>query len=408
MAAVACLRVLVDGDRTDLPPETLGPLVAKYANIFLEVRWTLPRQSEPLSHYAYRLTDPLATELDPAELAHLSQELQTRLFGTGVEDAVKLVLFEGDDDAIGTFSRYSANEVLAAMQDPSGLPQSGRLRRIAADGSLIDVPETQADASTAQALRFGPTIDGAQGLYFAAREAFIGDVLSCTPVGASTYFSMIDGEDHRPDDTEAFDGACLMTALRFLIERPEAGALYVPVSFSTMVRPAQRAAWLDIADVLPVSARGALVACVYDVPRAPTYQALTTIRATLEAGFGAVSLCVRDPDFQVQLLTERAVNSVTLVMPEATPDMRLAALRRFASHSRDYRRRKIATGVTNIRFRAERELALELRIPFLSGPGICRIQGEPVGVRDWPPTRLPLLTLQPAPVFLHEEAGLPG
>jgi hypothetical protein len=408
MAAVACLRVLVDGNRTDVPAESLGPLVAKYANIFLEVRWTLPRLSEPLSHYAYRLTDPLATELDPAELAQLSQELQAKLFGTGVEDAVKLVLFEGDDDAIETFSRYSADEVLAAMQDPSGLPESGRLRRIAADGSLIDVPETQADASTAEALRFGPTVDGAQGLYFAAREAFIGDVLSCTPIGSPTYFSMIDGEDHRPDDTEAFDGACLMTALRFLIEHPASGALYVPVSFSTLVRPAQRAAWLEMSEVLPQPAREVLVACVYDVPRAPTYQALSTIRATLEVGFGAVSLCVRDPDFQVQLLTERGVNTVTLILPDAKPDMRLAAMRRFASHIRDYRRRKIATGVTNIRFRAERELALELRIPFLSGPGICRIQGEPVGVRDWHPTRLPLLTLQPAPVFLHEETGVPS
>ena len=44
MAAVACLRVLLDDNRTDVPLDQLGPLVAKYTNIFLEVRWTLPRR----------------------------------------------------------------------------------------------------------------------------------------------------------------------------------------------------------------------------------------------------------------------------------------------------------------------------------------------------------------------------
>lgn len=105
MSAVACLRVLLDGNRTDVPPERLGPLVSKYANIFLEVRWTHPRLSQQLSHYSYLLTDPLAVDLDTVELAHLSQDLQTRLFGTGVEDAVKLVLFEGDAEAIAAFTR---------------------------------------------------------------------------------------------------------------------------------------------------------------------------------------------------------------------------------------------------------------------------------------------------------------
>ena len=68
MAAVACLRVLLDGNRTDVPPERLGPLVAKYATCFLEVRWTFPRVSKSLSHYSYLLTDPTALELDTVEL----------------------------------------------------------------------------------------------------------------------------------------------------------------------------------------------------------------------------------------------------------------------------------------------------------------------------------------------------
>ncbi|CAN5148572.1 hypothetical protein BH10PSE1_BH10PSE1_31180 [soil metagenome] len=393
MAAVACLRVLLDGNRTDVPADALGPLVAKYANIFLEVRWTFPRLSQQLNHYSYLLTDPMAAELDTVELAHLSQELQARLFGTGVEDAVKLVLFQGDPEAIDAFASYSADEVLAAMDDPSGLPPGGRLRRIAADGSLIDVPEVAVSPPTAEAFRFGPTIDGAQGIYFPAGEAFIGDVLNCTPLGAATYYSMVDGDEHRPDDAEAFDAACVMTAVRFLIDFPIVTPLYLPISFSTLVRPSQREAWLDLAAVLPGQARGRLSASVYDVPRSPTWQALSTIRTGLDPHFAAIDLCVRDPDFQIQNLTERAVASVTLVLPEAKPDVRLAALRRFASHAADYRKRRIAAGVTNIRFRAERELAIELRVPFLSGPGVCRIQSEPVGGRAWPASTLPLLTI---------------
>ncbi|CAN5434897.1 hypothetical protein BH09PSE1_BH09PSE1_21000 [soil metagenome] len=393
MTAVACLRVLLDGNRTDLPADALGPLVAKYANIFLEVRWTFPRLSQQLNHYSYLLTDPIASELDTVELAHLSQELQARLFGTGIEDAVKLVLFEGTPEAIDAFAGYSADDVLAAMDDPSGLPAGGRLRRIAADGSLIDVPEIPTSPPVAEAFRLGGTIDGAQGIYFPAGGAFIGDVLNCTPLGAATYYSMVDGEDHRPDDAEAFDAACVMTAVRFLIDFPITSPLYVPIAFSTLVRPSQREAWLDLAAVLPAQMRNRLSASVYDVPRSPTWQALSTIRTALDPHFSAVDLCVRDPDFQIQNLTERAVASVTLVLPEAKPDVRLAALRRFASHAPDYRKRRIASGVTNIRFRTERELAIELRVPFLSGPGVCRIQSEPVGGRSWPIATLPLLTI---------------
>jgi hypothetical protein len=393
VAAVACLRVLLDDNRTDVPLDQLGPLVAKYANIFLEVRWTLPRHYDQLSHYAYLLGDPTADELDTVELAHLSQELQERLFGTGVEDAVKLVLFEGDAAAIEAFSSWPAQTVIDAMADPSGLPGGGRLRRIAADGTLIDVPEAAEDADTAEAFRFGPTIDTCQGIYFPPGKAFVGDILSCTPVTAPTYYSLVDGPEHRPEDTETFDAACVTTALRFMVDFPGLTRLLVPISFSTLVRPSQRAAYIDLLMVLPLSFRTRLSASVYDVPRAPTYQALKTLREVLDPHFSAIDLCTHDPDFQIQQLTERAVHSITLVLPDAKPDVRLAALRRFASHGAQYRRRRIAAGVTNIRFRTERDLAIALKVPFLSGPGVCRIQSEPVGGRAWAPDALPLLSL---------------
>ena len=180
-----------------------------------------------------------------------------------------------------------------------------------------------------------------------------------------------------------------------MVDFPRLSRLFVPISFSTLVRPSQRAAYVDLLLVLPLSFRPRLSASVYDVPRAPTFQALKAMREALDMHFGAIDLCTHDPDFQIQQLTERAVHSVTLVLPDARPDVRLAALRRFASHAPLYRRLRIASGVTNIRFRAERELAIALKVPFLSGPGICRIQSEPVGGLPWSAEDLPLIQVQP-------------
>ena len=396
MAAVACLRVLVDGNRTEVPAEALAPLVAKYATVFLEVYWSFPRHSQALNAYSYLLSDPRVDELDTVELARLSQSLQEQLFGTGSEDGVQLVLFEGDAEAMNLFAGYSADDVLAAMRDPDRLPVGGRLRRIAPDGSLIDMPEIV----TAEPLDdhiFGHSIDGAQGVYLAAKQAFIGDVISCTPAAAPTYYSLVDGEEHLPEDAESFDAACVMTALRFLVDFPASAPLYVPVSFSTLVRASQREAYVELLRVLPPETRRRLAATVYDVPRAPTFQAIQTIRSALDPSFLAIDLRTQDPDFQIQELADRTVNSVTFILPPARPDQRLAALRRFADHGADYRRRHIWSGVTNVRFRAERELAIALRIPFLTGSGICRIQSQPIGGRPWPIEDLPLLSIHAAP-----------
>jgi hypothetical protein len=382
---------MVDSSRTDLPAETLGPLVAKYATIFLEVRWVRPRMSEPLNHYCYLLRDPQTDQLDTLELAHLSTELQERLFGTGVEDAVKLVLFEGEPEAISAFSASTAEEVLLAMADPGRLPKGGRLRRIAADGSLVDVPENARGLSGPIDDRcFGPSTDGAQGIYFPKGRVFVGDVVSCTPSYAETHYSAVDGEEHLPLDSESFDGGCVMTALRFLLDFNVATPLYVPVSFSTLVRPTQRAAYVEMLGILPPETRARLAATVYDVPRAPSFQSLKVIHEALDPHFASLDLRTQDPDFEIGHLVEKTVTSVTLVLPTATPEVRAAALRRFASRLPEYKRRRVWSGVTNIRFGVERDLAVSLGFPFLTGPGICGLQGEPIGGQPWPISALPV------------------
>ncbi|WP_425991634.1 hypothetical protein [Brevundimonas sp. TWP2-3-2] len=394
MTAVSCLRVMVDANRTDLPAETLGPLVAKYTAIFLEVRWVRPRTADQLTHYCYLLSDPQTDQLDTFELAHLATELQERLFGTGVEDAVKLVLFEGEPEAMRAFTAASAEEVALAMEDPGRLPKGGRLRRIAADGSLIDVPEeVRAPKGPVDDTNFGPSIDGAQGIYFPKARAFVGDVISCTPSRAATYYSAVDGDEHLPDESGSFDGSCVMTALRFLVDFPVVTPLYVPVSFSTLVRPTQRADYVELLGILPAETRSQLAATVYDVPRAPSFQSLKIIHEALRDHVSSIDLRTQDPDFEVRQLAEKTVTSVTLVLPNASQEVRTAALRRFASHAAEYRRRRIWPGLSNIRYRAERELAISLGFPFLTGPGICRLQSEPIGGRAWEAGALPVLTI---------------
>ena len=392
MSAVACLRVLVDDNRTEVPAEALGPLVAKYTNLFLEVRWTLPRSATPLSHYCYLLTDPRAEELDTGELAMLSQDLQSRLFGAGAEDGVQLALFEGEPEAIQAFSSMTGDAVAEAMRDPSRLPPGTRLRRIAEDGSLIDVPEKAPETANGR-FQPPPSVGGAQGVYFARGQTFMGDVVTTTPLTAPTYHSVIDGEAHRAPEADVYDMACVTTALSFLIDFPGEAPLHLPVSFGTVMRPSQRHAYVDMLGVLPAFMRETLAATVYDTPRIPTFQAIGLVRATLGPFVGQIGLRVRDPDFEIQSLTDKAFASVTLDLPDAGLEVRMAALRRFASHMKDYRKRRIWPGVGNLRFRVERELALELGLPFLSGPGVCRMQSRPIGARRWAAGDLPLLSL---------------
>lgn len=391
MAAVACLRVMVDRNRTALPEETLGRLVAKFAGAFLEARWSWPREAVQLNHYCYLLSDPRADKLDTIELARLSNELQERLFGTGAEDAIKLLLFEGSSEAIAIFAGYSVEEVGRAIDDPGGLPVGGCLRRIAADGTLVDVPETPIFGHLSNADR-PPTLERTQGIYFTARETFVGDVLSCTPADAETHYSLADGEKHLPAIPRDFDEACITAALRFLIEHDVTAPLHLPISFSTLMRPAQRADYLALLRVLPEATRRHLAAAVYDVPRSPSFQALKTVHEALDKHFFAIDLRTSDPGFEIGQLAQKAANSVTLVLGCGGPEIRLATLRRFASRAPDYKRRKIWSAVANIRSRGELNLAVSLGVPLISGPGVCRLQKALLGSHHWPLTQLPVLS----------------
>lgn len=397
MTAIACLRVSLDANRTDIPVESLGPLVAKYSSAFLEVRWCWPRTFDLLTHYCFRLTDPRTEELDTVELARLSDELELRLFGTAATDALTLLLFEGSEEAVQTFSALSEEGVAELMTGARSPPEGGRLSRIASDGTLTRVPP-ETPARLPFAADAPPPREALQGIYFPAREVFIGDLLSSTPDGAELHVSVSDGREHQPQDAVEFDNACLLAALGLISRGGLRAPLYLPVSFSKLMRPTLRAGYAELLHVLPQHARRNLAAAVYDVPRVVSYQALTTIQDALGDHVSAIDLQTADPGFEVLQFGARAVRSVTFVLPDARPDVRLAALRRFGDRLDEFRRRRIWTGVTNIRTRKERELARDLRVPFLTGPAICRLRAEPVGGSSWHFETLPARDGDEAPI----------
>ena len=402
MTAVACMRVAVDAARTGLSVAALGPLVSKFTNIYLESRWLWPRQFQPLSHYAYLLTDPRADALEVRELARLSDELQVKLFGTGSEGEVALLLFEGSIEAATEFSALDPDALLAALKDPALLPDGGRLTRIASPGAVRGEPEVISDRlteregeapeaeMTAAARQPIPALEGVQGVYFVPRELFMGDVVSSTPGRARTYLSLVEGEEHLPRDPAAFDADSIIAAMRYLTEGAQA-TLFLPICYSSIVRASQRDAYARILAVLPTSCRNQLTASVYDTPRDPAFGGLAQIRAMLSKFVAHIDLQTHDPGFEVEKLPADAVNSVTLVLPNAEPRVRLAALRRFSDRLDLYRRKRVWSGVTDVRNRAELQACVTAKVPFVTGAGVCRMQTKPIGGRVQPLDALPVL-----------------
>lgn len=405
MSALACLRVVVKSDQTHHSEELLGQLVAKFTTAFLEVRWSWPRKFSAINPYAFLLNDPRAAELDTAELGRLSAELHAHLFGEEDTDGsdVTVLLFEGAEEAMAAFADLSEPALAQAMVDPLAAPAGGRLSRITPDGQRLRLPpnagQDEREVPGGSPKTRGthgpdrdPNLEAVQGIYYSARQIFVGDVVASTPAEARTHFSLVDGDDHLPANPEAFDAACVVAAFQFLAHSPSDAPLYLPISFSTLLRPSRRAAYLELLAILPVSERRRLAAAVYDVPRAPSFQALKQLRDALDIQFSAIDLRTHDPAFEIEQLAAEAVTSVTLVLPQAEPQRRLIVLRRFIARLEAYKRRRIWPGVTNLRTRRELDIALEAKVPFLTGPGVCRPQASPLGGRPWPIEQLPVLS----------------
>jgi len=434
VTAVACLRVDISAYSGTMSQAALEQLVHKFAGAYLETRWAWPRRFAPLSDVSFLLTDPRSDELDLGELRRLSDELQRHLFGTADDGEVALLVFEGTHAAVTAFAGLDTQQIADAVADPAKLPPGGRLTRILPEcrsgGEPLSPPPVPAEgaewAVAPPSLKRQlleppppppPAWEGVQGVYFIPRSVFYGDVVMYIPQNAKTHLSVVDGTEHMPKESSGFDAGCVRIAARLLSERPKGSLIFVPICFTSLARPSQRDAYMALLADLPKDRRSELAATIYDVPRDPAFTGLRQAKALLEPYFGAIDLRVTDPGFEIEKLSLEAVNSVTLVLPEGDNHMRLSALRRFAERLIHYKQRRIWPGVTNVRRRAEVEAAERLRIPFVTGPGVCTPVPSPVGGRSLAAEKLPMSLVDwmevrdrslPPAGAVRPESGTPG
>lgn len=422
MTAFACLRVEIIAALQR--HAGIGPLVRKFSISYLDAKWAWPRQFAPLTDTSFLLSDPRADELDVEELRTMSDDLQVHLFGVGSDGEVALLLFEGPHDAIMTFAAMDLAVAAAAVNDPSLLPPGGRLTRLksrpkprleddlawekhaelprvqipAAPQSAPAAPAASAEPPRAPSPNWAvggpaarpPLWEGVQGVYFTQRSSFYGNVVMYMPHGSRTHLSLLDGPDHAPNNPETFDAECVGIAARMLAYQRSAAPIYLPLSFSRLVRPTLRAAYQTLLEDLPVGRRQELAATVYDVPRDPSHGGLVQAAQMLAPYFGALDLRCTDPQFEVEKLPLGVVNSVTFILPEGDQLVRLSAMRRFAERMERFKQRRIWPAVSNVRRRAEVEAAARLRIPFVTGPAVCPPLPRPVGGVSMTIDQLPL------------------
>lgn len=380
MTAIACLRVVLEAGATGLREEVLGPLVEKLAGTYLEMRWRWPREFKPLSHYSFLLTDPRADELDVRELARLSDDLQTRLFGQSAAGEVTLLMFEGPEPSARAFAVLDQEALAAALLNEALLPADGRLSRISVNATVADTAERAATAPVTHAP--GPPLEARfHGVFFSLKDVFIGDVLSPHTENRGRRGSIVEAFDQLPSDPAAFDEACVEAALDCLARAPIKAILYVPVAYDNLVRPSLRAACIKRLSALPEDSRNHLGAVIYGVPRDPGFGAMTQIRDTLGRHFQTIDLRVDDPAFEVEKLSVHAVAGVSFALPTGDRRQRIAALRQFASRRSHYKQRRIWASVTNVRDGEELAACTSLGVPFMSGPGVSRPQLVPLGGR---------------------------
>lgn len=417
--AMACLRVSVLGMPEGQDGPELQALVAKLVNAFLETRWEWPRRFEQMTPYAFVLTDPNAAKMDKRALKALAQELQLKLFGADgdTQGEVSLLVFEGSDIEVHRFARLPAEDVgkmLAGHRlEP---PFEGSLDRIVASPALrretrlpkaeatgAYAPKPDAGVEVFDDLEIGPAPERAppppptpgkfeplfSPLYMTVTQSFIGNLVLCRRAGSRRIPSLL-GSTPLPDVTvEAFDEGCVEGAVWALSQGP-GGLLFVPLSFSSLVRPAGRRAYARFLCHLPAEHKARLGAAIYDTPRDPSFFAMSTIRRFLEPFVGEINLQVSDPNFEIDKLAPGMVGSVTLVLPDAESSLRMSAAKQFLQARETYKKKRVWPGLGPVMNRGELETCLSLRAPVISGPGIARPAAKPVNLRAFDVDQLPL------------------
>lgn len=421
MAAVACLRVLADGVGSG-HSDGLVAVVAKLTSAFLDSRWVWPRRHGRVGPSAFLLADPRALEFDAEELRNLARELQVKLFGVEGAGEVSLLLFEGEQSEITRFATCDTKTLIAALEGTDDtLPLNGRLRRVTAAGvepvlhkgdptpEAVDEPtqptitpeallERVQDAERpAQPTEAAAPIAGFHAVYYMPRGNVVGSAVSDAQLGASSLRGIFGNAGYlQGEAARRYDERCIEASLPVLA-KPFAGLLFFPISYSSIVHRPTRELYATILRQLPADRHAQLATAVYDVPRDPSFTAVSQLTTFLKTYFSFIDLQVLDPAFQVDKLAVGSVNSVTLVLTAADPKQRISSVRRLMDNREAYKRRQIWPAVTHIRNRSELDFCLAQRAPFVSGPAVSDLLDFPAPAGSFSSDALPVRRAVSAP-----------
>jgi hypothetical protein len=413
--AMACLRVSILGMPEGHGTADLQALVARLINAFLETRWQPPRRFEQMTPYAFVLSDPNASKMDKRAMKALAAELQIKLFGAEGEGEVSLLVFEGSEIEVHRFAHLPISDVTRFMDGESlDPPFEGVLDRITADRRIeaglgksqvlvraaiqkAKAPPEAFDDLEVSAPRAAPAPAPRRyeplfsGLYLTVTQTFIGNTVLCRRGGSRRIPSLLDAQPIPDVSVEAFDEGCVEAAAWALSQGGVGGLLFVPLSFSSLVRPAGRRAYARFLCHLPAEHRARLGAAIYDTPRDPSFFALTTICRFLDPFIGEINLHVSDPDFEIDKLPSGKVGSVTLTLPDRDPVVRMADARRFLLSRELFKKKRVWPGVDALLNQSELDTCLGLRMPVISGPAVAPIGKVPVAARGFDIDRLPMV-----------------
>jgi hypothetical protein len=387
MTALACIRVFIGADLATDKVDALAPLIAKVGSAFLDGRWKWPRKHAVAAPFAFLLTDPRVTRLDPNDLSSLAGELQHRLFGDHGEGEVCLLMLEGNEAEILRFAAAD-RDTLGRLLQGEDVGLEGRLTQIAPEGARVLLPDEERegddDTPPHRALRMPPRGKPAdpilwRGVYNCARQVFVGSFIA-------TFEERGAAEEERLQMMDMEGLLAARQALRSL----QSGVVFCPISYSCLIRPSLRDAFMPALDALDPADRPRLAVTIYDMPRQPSFAALRQIRTLAEPYFQYTDFQITDPGFEIGGLPKESISSVTLRLPTADRRDRLTAIRNFLNRNDAFRRLGIWQAMTNVETMEEVQLAIKAKAPFLSGPLISDLMHVPVAGQPAELKHLPL------------------
>jgi hypothetical protein len=398
MTAIACLKIFVGEELIFADTETMAGVVAKVASAYLETHWTWPRRYGLVAPFSFVLADPRATSLDAEELCQMSRDLQYKLFGENGSGEVTLLMLEGDQAEVMRFAGTPAMALKTLLAGLGDGAFAGRVCKITPEGAVSLAPPDGPTAGAPPAeelaalspapggdiddfLRLEAPRTGWWGVYYLPKERFVG--------GGVGWGAEIDGAAAiDPVKAVERDQACLEAAL-VAADSASSGYLFVPFSFSALIKPSLQRAYEAGFQKLPRALRPRLAANIYDVPREPSYGAISKIRSLLLDRFSLLDLHVADPGFRIESLPAGAVNSVTLVLSGEDDRQRAAAITRFLRDPAAYRAKRVWQGIAGVRDLRELDLCRRLKVPFLSGPIVAPVSATFTGEAACPSLNLP-------------------